>query len=134
MAAGLRSSNIHVADQASAPRSAASPRKARSLALALVLGLFLGVGVAFLADALDSSLKSADDVTETLGLPSLGVVPRLEVVGASGRWAIPGSAKATPRSPILAFGNEELKGRGRVREAYRSLPTSILLSPSRTPP
>ena len=134
VSAGLRSSNIRIADQATVPRFAASPKKARSLALALVLGLFLGTGLVFLVDALDNTLKGADDVTDTLGLPSLGVIPRLEAAGTARKWGAFGSNGDGPRAPFLAFGAEGVKGKGRVLEAYRSLRTSLLLSHSGKPP
>lgn len=134
VSAGLRSSNIRVADRASEPRSPASPNKARSLALAIVVGLFFGTGLVFLAEALDNTLKSPEDVTEKLGLPGLGVVPQLELAGTGRSWRTPGTSRRVPSLPILAFGDEGAKGLSRAIEAYRSLRTSLLLSHSGTPP
>jgi len=137
VAAGLRSSNISVADLAAPPRSWYSPKKARSLALALVLGLFLGVGAVFLAEALDNTLKSSDDITEKLGLPALGVVPILHLAGEAetqAKWFAFGAQKVAETSRPVIAGSAENALRGRGWESYRSLRTALLLSHSGSPP
>jgi len=78
---GLRTSNVRVVDRASVPVRPSSPRKARNLALALLLGLGGGVGLAFLFDFLDNSIKTSEDVERYAGLPTLGVVPRFSEGG-----------------------------------------------------
>ena len=78
---GLRTSNMRVVDRARVPVRPSSPRKARNLALALLLGLGGGVGLAFLFDFLDNSIKTSEDVERYAGLPTLGVVPRFSVGG-----------------------------------------------------
>jgi capsular exopolysaccharide synthesis family protein len=78
---GLRTSNVRVVDRASVPVRPSSPRKARNLALALLLGLGGGIGLAFLFDFLDNSIKTSEDVERYAGLPTLGVVPRFSEGG-----------------------------------------------------
>ncbi len=53
------------------------PQKSRILAMALVLGMMLGCGLAFLRDMLDHRLRSADEITAILGCPVLGIVSHL---------------------------------------------------------
>ncbi len=48
------------------------PKPVRNAILGLVLGLILGVGMAFLVDALDTRMRRARDVEERLGIPMLG--------------------------------------------------------------
>ncbi|MDD8020664.1 MAG: polysaccharide biosynthesis tyrosine autokinase [Acidobacteriota bacterium] len=72
---GLRTSNIRVIDRADLPINPSSPKKFRNLLLALFLGLFGGVGLAFIMDYLDNSIKSVEEVSRYAGLPTLGVVP-----------------------------------------------------------
>ncbi len=133
VAAGLKSSNIRVADPAVVPGAAASPRKARSAMLGLMLGILLGTGAVFLAEALDNTIKTTDDVVQHLGLPALGVIPTLGADGAdqSRHLLRRDRTRDGAESPILAT-NGAL--RGRAWEAYRSLRTSLLLSHSGKPP
>lgn len=54
-----------------------SPRPKRNAAIAVVLGLVLGLILAFLVEALDTRVRSSEEVSERLGrLPLLGRVPR----------------------------------------------------------
>jgi capsular exopolysaccharide synthesis family protein len=80
---GLRTSNIRVVDRARVPVRPSSPNKKRNLILALLLGLGGGVGLAFLFDFLDNSVKTSEDVERYAGLPTLGVVPKFSLEGAS---------------------------------------------------
>ena len=48
-----------------------------NLAISLLLGLVAGVVLALLLEYLDDTLKSPDDVEKRLGLPVLGVIPKL---------------------------------------------------------
>lgn len=78
---GLRTSNVRIVDRAEAPASPSSPRKRLNMIMALIIGLFVGLGLAFLFDYLDDSVKNADDVERYAGLPTLGVVPTFSVDG-----------------------------------------------------
>jgi len=120
IAAGLRSSNIRIADTAKKPTSRSSPRRARTLMLALILGLFVGTGTVFLIEALDNTLTSSDDVTQHLGLPALGVVPSLGVrEKAHERFRLPFAEPKPRNKPHLVAGADDVQ-QARALEAYRS--------------
>jgi polysaccharide biosynthesis transport protein len=51
------------------------PRPKRYLALGLALGVMLGIGLAFIWDALDTRVHSADEITQRLGVPLLARLP-----------------------------------------------------------
>ncbi len=63
-----------IVDAASLPTGPISPNPVRNMGLALVLGLLLGVGLAVVRELLDTSTKSADDLTTALRAPILGTV------------------------------------------------------------
>ncbi len=72
---GLRTSNIWIVDKAAVPLYPSSPKKKLNVVLALMVGLFGGLGLAFLFERLDDSIKNFQDVEKYAGLPSLGIVP-----------------------------------------------------------
>ncbi len=135
VAAGLRSSNIHFADRAAVPGGPSYPQKYRTVLLSSLAGLALGLLIVIVVDKLDNTLKSADDVTEFLGLPSLGVVPSL---GSPRK--VPLISRILPwrrkvvAEPFIAFDGSDHDIGQRALEAYRSLRTSLLLSHSGRPP
>jgi succinoglycan biosynthesis transport protein ExoP len=73
----LDPSKIRVMEVARPAASPSRPQKSKALAVALVLGLVLGGGLAVARDWLDQTLRSAEDITVSLGLPVLGVVPAM---------------------------------------------------------
>jgi capsular polysaccharide biosynthesis protein len=58
-----------------APTAPIKPRKAWDLAIAVVAGLILGLGAALLAERLDTSVRTPDDVERLFGLPVIGIIP-----------------------------------------------------------
>lgn len=54
--------------------SPVAPRPLLNIAIAIVLGGMVGVGVAFLLEYLDNTIKTEDDIEEKLGLPVLGTI------------------------------------------------------------
>ena len=95
-----------------------APRTIRNLGIALVLGLILGIGAAFLAEALDTRVRSVDEVRDALGIPVLGQlpIPPKEVVkeGKLVMLAAPTSQDAESFRTLranLAFANAQHKAR-----------------------
>lgn len=68
-------SNVRVIDLARPPENPVSPRKRLNLMLAVVIGLLVGVGGAFVVDYTDHSIKTPGDVEKYIGLSTLGSVP-----------------------------------------------------------
>jgi polysaccharide biosynthesis transport protein len=52
------------------------PNKPLNIALGIIIGLVVGVGLAFFIEYLDTSVKTIDDVERSLGSPVLGVIPQ----------------------------------------------------------
>jgi polysaccharide biosynthesis transport protein len=72
---GTEMTNIQVVDFASYPLVPFKPRTARNLALAVVVGLMGGIGLAFLLEYMDNTIKRIEEVTSRFQIPILGVLP-----------------------------------------------------------
>lgn len=69
------STEVQVVDSSTLPEKPVSPKKARTLLIALLLGLFSGSGFVIARELMNRTIKTAEDVEKYLGLPVLGRVP-----------------------------------------------------------
>lgn len=83
----MESANVSILDAAIPPRSPIKPRVRLNVAIAGFLGLFVGVGLAFLLEYLDTTFKSVDEIESFIGLPVLGRTPIFEDSTGSNRRA-----------------------------------------------
>ncbi len=125
VSAGIMSSNIQVVDKAEFPTKPFKPNKQLNLILAAVVGLFLGVGLAFFFEYLDNTIKTPEDVEQLIRLPSFGMVP--DISSHRRRQLEKG---ATYPVELITHGHPK----SMLSVAYRSIRTSILLSFSERPP
>ena len=125
VSAGIIASNIQVVDQAEMPTKPFKPSKELNLLLAAVVGLFLGVGLAFFLEHLDDTVKTPEDLEGLIQLPSFGIVPE----AAHARRKLLDSNNSCPVELITSGHPKSM-----LSEAYRSIRTSILLSTSGKPP
>jgi len=59
--------------------SPVKPNPTLNIAIAIVIGLMIGVGLAFLLEYFDNTIKTEHDIEKYLGLPVLGTIPTIEV-------------------------------------------------------
>jgi len=59
--------------------SPVKPQPALNMAIALVVGLMAGVGLAFLLEYLDNTIKTEQDIENQLGLPVLGAITTINM-------------------------------------------------------
>src|ERR1700730_5607891 len=134
ISAALQSSNIRVVDPAMIPSFPSRPAKARNVALAFLVGLVGGIGLAILREYMDNTVKTPDDIETLARLPSLAVVPAFEDSQRDGR-----------RNKTLkdAIGNGHARHvelvaqhlpKSQMSEAFRALRTALLLSQAGHPP
>ncbi|MFW6217819.1 MAG: GumC family protein, partial [Verrucomicrobiota bacterium] len=76
----IKNANARIVDQAFPPSedNPSSPNVVMNLAAGLFGGLAVGTGLVFLVAFLDDRVKSAFDIEGTIGLPMLGVIPRIK--------------------------------------------------------
>jgi Flp pilus assembly CpaE family ATPase len=129
---GDRSNEVSIATYSRLPKDPIGPQRFRNIFVAFLLSLVAGIGLAFLLDFLDDTVKSVDDVDRYLHLPALALIPasrdRGRLIGIPGAPAQPpGPAETT----ALAMVSD---ARSPVAESYRHLRTSLLLSSAGQPP
>jgi capsular exopolysaccharide synthesis family protein len=132
--AGLRATNIHTIDEAAIPSYPVRPNKMRNIEFALAAGLALGIALAFTQEALDNSLKNAQEMEKLTGLPTLAIIP----MGNSSLAMRSGLLPSNNGNGNSSRTNVELsvleKPGAAISEAYRALRTSVLLSLAEQPP
>ncbi len=125
VSAGINPSNIQVLDHAEVPSSPYNPNAERNLLVAALMGLFLGVALAFFFEYLDNTIKTPEDVEQLVRLPSFGMVP--EIANEKLRRSENGNSYPVE---LVSYGHPK----SILSEAYRNIRTSILLSFSKQPP
>jgi len=130
VSAGLKSNNFRIVDVARVPTAPIEPNVPRNLAFALMLGLTSGVGLAFLLEGLDNTVRTTEQAQMISGLASLGMIPlgsRTKREGNSNRLAIASSNEAVELVT-------QVRPQSQMAESYRALRTSLLLSNLGAPP
>jgi len=81
--ASLQTGNAELVQPAALPTSPSSPKPVRNGILGAMLGLLVGIGLAFLFERLNRRLRDPEEVEEAFGLPVLGTVPESKAIMAS---------------------------------------------------
>ncbi|PYR27593.1 MAG: hypothetical protein DMF98_05440 [Acidobacteria bacterium] len=106
----LKVSNIRIVDAAELPQVPASPDKPLNVLLAILGGSIMAVGLAFFFEYCDNRIKSPAEIKAHLGLPFIGMIPKMAV--ADGESAPLLDKGATPN----------------FAEAMRTVRTNVLFS------
>ena len=70
--------SVSLIQPARPPLDPVSPRKMLNIALAILLGAFGGLGLAFFLEYLDDKIEKVEDVEEALGMPVLASLPEMD--------------------------------------------------------
>ena len=130
ISSGNGGTEVSIANPSRLPKSPVGPPRLRNIVIAFLLSLAGGIGLAFLLDFLDDTVKSIDDVDRYIHLPALALIPS----GQNRRLPALRSG-APPEAPsnttALAMITD---ARSPITESYRHLRTSLLLSSAGKPP
>ncbi len=131
VSAGLRSNNFRIVDVARVPTGPIEPNIPRNLSFAFMLGLTSGVGLAFLLEGLDNTVRTTEQAQMISGLPPLGMIPlgsRTAREGANAKRLVIASSKEVVE--LIT----QVRPQSQMAESYRALRTSLLLSNLGAPP
>jgi polysaccharide biosynthesis transport protein len=131
VSAGLKSNNFRIVDVARVPSYPIEPNIPRNLAFAFMLGLTSGVGLAFLLEGLDNTVRTTEQAQMISGLPPLGMIPmgsRNTRDGANTKRLVIATSKEAVELVT------QVRPQSQMAESYRALRTSLLLSNLGAPP
>ncbi|HUQ82032.1 MAG TPA: polysaccharide biosynthesis tyrosine autokinase [Gemmatimonadaceae bacterium] len=125
IAESVDNGRVQSIDEATLPTFAISPNRKRAIFYSAVVGVLLGVVLAFGLDKLDDSVKSPDELRDQMELPMLGLIPAIRAERGSRRGVADTTAgrlitHADPRSPVA--------------EAYRSMRTNLAFARAQQSP
>ena len=106
---GLEALNVWIVDKADYPLQPAFPNKRKNVLMGFLFGLAGGIGLALGLEYLNHTVKTSKDVTNSIGVPTLGTIPAFE-------------AEAKPKGPIAEIAKiiSMLKGKGERKESKAS--------------
>ncbi|GHB97667.1 GumC family protein [Cerasicoccus arenae] len=107
----LTGPSARIIDPAGPSNKQAKPDIVMNLALGVFGGLFAGAGLVFLIAILDDRIKSAYDIENAVGLPLIGIIPRIKRLNS-------------PEKAQAVASNAER----RVTEAFRAIHSALKLN------
>jgi len=87
---GLEALSVWIVDKADFPLNPAFPNKRKNVLMGFLFGLAGGIGLALGLEFLNHTVKTSKDVTNSIGVPTLGTIPAFE-------------AEAKPKGPKAEF-------------------------------
>lgn len=138
LAAEMPTTSVSIVDRAEVPSITSEPKKALNLMTSLIVGLMAGIGIAFLLEYLDNTLKNPEEVEKYLRFPNLAIIPNFSLLNEKRNelTKLPPPNGATQLSP-QKYSQDVLLSWGvysPVGEAFRVLRTALLLSRAGAPP
>jgi succinoglycan biosynthesis transport protein ExoP len=122
--ASLQTGNAELVERAEPPRSPSSPKTIRNVVLGGVLGVVLGIGLAFLLDRLDRRLRDPKEIEAAFRRPILGVIPKSRAL----------ARQANRQDGVLPAGEQEafrmLRANLRYFNVDREIQSVLVTSPA----
>ena len=136
IAAAVQDSTAQVLDEAAGAPASISQSKAIIFAIAVLAGLLVGVGIAFLREWLDTTIRTETDLAQIAGVAVVGIIPNLQQQARTGAYRLGpplavGAAGAPQKDGLPTTGRDYHTP---AAEAYRSLRTNLnYLTPPKPP-
>ena len=133
VSAGLKSSNVRTVDAARIPTRPAKPNVPRTMALSLFVGIVGSLGIVFVMERIDNTVRTPEEAQLISSLPSLGIIPRRMHPRNGQQKLLPGNdliSETEDKVELVTHG----RPKSEIAESYRALRTSILLSTTGQPP
>jgi len=121
VAGELGTTNVRIVDRAEVPVTPSRPKPLQYILLSVVVGLFMGGGLAFFFEYLDNTIKTPDDIEKYVEAPCLALIPRIDFMEEIGQKVL---------SPEIIVHH---KPKSTLAEGFRSLRTAVLFSSPDTP-
>lgn len=110
---GLQTALARIIDEATIPSVPVKPRKRLMVIIAAILGLGLGMVIVFLKEALNKTIRSAEDVENKLSISLLGILPLMKIKSKD------------KKQVIMAFVEDN---KSSFAESIRTIRTGVVLS------
>ena len=144
--AAEQNNNIKFIQQAQIPTAPVGPKRLTMITMGFLLSLVAGIGLSLFLEYLDNTIKSLDDVERYVQLPTLGIIPAMTAsakavlaervsrrqIATSEDGSQLGLTAKNSSVPFNALVNSD--NHSMIKEAYRAIRTSILLSTAEAPP
>jgi capsular exopolysaccharide synthesis family protein len=125
-----RPDNIQITSVAQRPTAPIGPQRNRNIIIAFLVAMAAGIGLAFLIDYLDDSIRTSDDIGRNLGLPTLAMIPHQSLIDKRRDRGVLTGKNGNGSTALITLEDN----RSAMAEAYRHLRTSLLFSSAGKPP
>ncbi|MEE9168873.1 MAG: GumC family protein, partial [bacterium] len=119
--------DIRVIDIAQLPKFPIRPARKLNLAIGLMLGLLVGVGLAFIREYTDSPLRSPKDVESVVSWPLLGTIPNIDMESNGKSRLSKHNHRKLSKDPSVKRGLiTSLEPESGAAQAYKMIRTNLL--------
>lgn len=118
IAEAMKTSSAKIVSPAVVPKDPIKPKKLLNLMMAVIIGLLMGAGAAFLTEYFDVSIRTSEEAKQITGFPALGVIPFVK-----------SAKKNEPFEYLIA----EKRPKSQVAEAFRTLDADIKFAAAGSP-
>jgi capsular exopolysaccharide synthesis family protein len=136
MSEAVEAGQVEIVDLATVPYAPIPSGATRKVALAVIVALLIGIGLAVVVDGMNTSIRRRTDIERVLQVPGLAVIPRLvrnTAVDRGLQRALPQRTGNNRKQPAKKPFQELVTVtdmRSASAEAYRTLRTNLIFSQS----